>query len=261
MPNASGYQNIIVGDPARFVRQITLDRPKQLNALSGDLLGELAEALAESERDDDVRAIVLTGGATVFAAGADLKRMVERSFVDAILDQRVGWTAVADCPKPVIAAVNGFALGGGCEIAMQADMIVAGDTARFGQPEINLGIIPGAGGTQRLVRAVGKSLAIKMILAGDTIDAATAMSAGLVAEVVIPERTVDRAIDLAAQVAAKGPLAARLAKQAVNAAFEMPLSAGLDFERRLINLLFATEDMREGVGAFVEKRKPTFSGK
>ncbi len=208
-------------------------------------------------RDDaEIRALVLTGSERAFAAGADIAEMADRSLVEVVgMDRRMGcWQALRSFPKPLIAAVNGFALGGGCELAMCADIIVAGDDARFGQPEINLGLIPGAGGTQRLARAVGKSRAMKMILTGEAIDARAALAAGLIAEVVPPELTLDRALELAEVIAAKPPVAVRLAKEAVLKAQEMTLEAALDYERKAFAMLFATEDRREGVQAFLEKK-------
>jgi enoyl-CoA hydratase len=206
--------------------------------------------------------VVLTGGPRVFAAGADLKEMAELDTVGTLNDPRQSYRNRIDrFPKPLIAAVNGFALGGGCELVMQADIVIAGDNAFFGQPEINLGIIPGAGGTQRLIRCVGKSLAMKMVLTGEMIDARTAFSAGLVAEITPPELTIERAIKLARIIASKPPLAVRLAKEVMLKAFETTLEAGLNVERKSYTLLTATEDRREGIAAFLEKRWPRFSGR
>ena len=255
--------DILVENPKPGVRLIRLNRPAVLNALRGQLLEELAAALAAARDDDAVRAVVLTGDDRAFAAGADIKEMAERTVAEILgMDRRAAcWQAYRQFSKPLIAAVNGFVLGGGCELAMCADIIVAGEGARFGQPEVNLGIMPGAGGTQRLTRAVGKALAMKMVLTGETIDARAALAAGLVAEVVPPELAVDRALELAELIAAKAPIAVRLAKESVLKAAEMPLEAALDHERKLFALLFATEDRREGVAAFVEKRKPSFKGR
>ena len=256
------FENILVEIPRPFVRLITLNRPQQLNALSASLLGGIVDALGLAANDEAVRVVVITGGEKVFAAGADLNEMAAREMATSLFDERSQhWQAIRGFSKPLIAAVNGFALGGGCELAMMADIILAGDSARFGQPEVNLGIMPGAGGTQRLARAVGKSLAMKMILAGEMIDAKTALAAGLVAEVVPHEVTIERALALARTIAAKPPIAVRLAKEAVLKSFDMTLEAGLDFERRAFAILLATEDKREGVAAFLEKRKPEFKGR
>lgn len=253
---------ILVTTPRAQVRQITLNRPDQRNALSTPLFVAVIDALKEMAQDDDVRAVVLTGGSDIFAAGADLKEMAERTFEDALRDPRGPlWYYLRNFPKPLVAAVNGFALGGGCELAMHADIIIAGETAKFGQPEVNVGVLPGGGGTQRLPRVVGKSLAMLMILAGEPIDAARALAAGLVAEVVPPERTLERAVEIAGKIANKAPIAVRLSKEAVLQSFEVGLNAGLDFEKRAFQTLFATEDRMEGVKAFIEKRKPAFRGR
>jgi enoyl-CoA hydratase len=257
------YTDIVVEQPKPGIELIRLNRPKVLNALRSQLLEELVAALLRAREDEAIRAVVLTGNDRAFAAGADINEMADMTFVQVLrLDRRVGyWQALRQFPKPLIAAVNGFALGGGCELAMHADIIVAGESARFGQPEINLGIIPGAGGTQRLTRAVGKSLAMHMVLTGEMIDARTALGAGLVAEVTPPELTVDRALEIAETIASKPPVAVRLAKEAVLKAEEMSLEAALDYERKSFAMLFATEDRREGLKAFVEKRKPDFKGR
>ncbi len=253
---------ILVATPRPHVLQITLNRPKALNALNGDVIAGIATALNEARDNDDTRCVVITGGDKVFAAGADIKEFPTQTVADMLADRRAAqWDAIRAFPKPMIAAINGYALGGGCELAMHADILIAGETAMFGQPEINLGIIPGAGGTQRLPKVVGKSLAMKMVLAGEFIDAHTALAAGLVAEVTPKELTVERALDLAATIASKAPLAARLGKQAVNKAFDMTLENGLEFERRAFAALFGTEDKAEGVAAFIEKRKPDFKGR
>ncbi len=255
--------DILVENPKPGVRLVRLNRPAALNALRGRLLEELAAALTEAGEDDAVRVVVLTGNDRAFAAGADIKEMADRTVAEVLgMDRRAAcWLAYRRFPKPMIAAVNGFALGGGCELAMCADIIVAGEGARFGQPEVNLGLIPGAGGTQRLTRAVGKAMAMKMVLTGETIDARAALAAGLIAEIAPPELALDRALELAELIAAKAPIAVRLAKEAVLKAAEMPLEAALDHERKLFALLFATEDRREGVAAFIEKRKPSFVGR
>jgi enoyl-CoA hydratase len=253
--------DILIERPGGHRLLITLDRPKVRNALRGQTLTEIAAALAAAAADPELRVAVLTGGASVFAAGADLDEMAAHDAVSIRSDARPAlWRAIRAFPKPLIAAVNGWCLGGGCELAMLADMIVAGETARFGQPEINLGIMPGAGGTQRLPRAVGKSLAMRMVLTGEPIDARTALAAGLVVEVAPPELTVERALALAATIAAKPPLAVQAAKAAMLKAWELPLEAALAFERDAFAGLFATADRREGIAAFREKRKPVFRG-
>jgi enoyl-CoA hydratase len=259
----TAYTDIVVDTPKPGVRLITLNRPKVLNALRSALLEELATEIAQTRDDAEIRAVVLTGNERAFAAGADIAEMADRTAVEVIgMDRRMGfWHTLRSFPKPLVAAVNGFALGGGCELAMCADIIVAGEGARFGQPEINLGLIPGAGGTQRLTRAVGKSRAMKMVLTGEAIDARAALAAGLIAEVVPPELALDRALELAEIIAAKPSVAVRLAKEAVLKAQEMTLEAGLDYERKAFAILFATEDRREGVQAFLEKRKPVFKGR
>ena len=241
---------------------VRLNRPKQLNALNGAVMDALCEALEALDRDDAVRAIVVTGNERAFAAGADIGEMAGASAVDMLRSNRIGqWDRVRRISKPVIAAVNGWCLGGGCELAMTLDLIVAGEGARFGQPEIKIGVIPGAGGTQRLTRAIGKSKAMEMILTGEPISAAEAERAGLVARVVPDELVVEDALALAATIATQSPLALRLAKEAVNAAYEMSLSDALTHERRLFYLLFASDDQKEGMAAFLEKRTPDFTGR
>lgn len=241
---------------------ITLHRPHALNALNTRLLGELADVLEDLESMTECRAVVITGGLKAFAAGADINEMAERDLVGILNDPRVEhWQAIARFNKPVIAAVNGFALGGGCELAMHADIIIAGEDARFGQPEINLGIIPGAGGTQRLLRAVGKSLAMQMVLTGETIDARHAQRAGLVSEITQPEFTIERALQIARVIASKAPLAVRLAKEALLKAMDCDLATGLRFERHAYTVLAGTEDREEGIRAFQEKRRPVFKGR
>ena len=241
---------------------VTLNRPRVLNALSPALIGELSTALRGFDEDPEVGAAVITGGPRVFAAGADIGDMADRSPVDQLLRDQTGrWQAIAAFTKPLLAAVNGYALGGGCELALMCDLIIAGDTARFGQPEINLGIIPGAGGTQRWPRTVGKYVAMEVNLGGAPITAQRAYQLGLVNRVVPAEVTVRVAVETARGLAAKAPLAARLAKEAVNQALETPLSAGLAAERRSFYFLFATEDQKEGMRAFREKRKAEFRGR
>ena len=241
---------------------VRLNRPKQLNALNGAVMDALCDALERLDRDDEVRAIVVTGNERAFAAGADIGEMAGATPIDMLVTNRIGqWDRIRRITKPVIAAVNGWALGGGCELAMTLDIIVAGQGAKFGQPEINIGVIPGAGGTQRLTRALGKSKAMAMILGGDPITAAEAERAGLVARVTQDELCVEDALELAAAIAKKSPIALRLAKEAVNAAYEMSLTDALAHERRLFYLLFASEDQKEGMAAFLEKRPPDFKGR
>jgi enoyl-CoA hydratase len=222
----------------------------------------LCDALEVLDRDDAIRAMVVTGNERAFAAGADIGEMAGASPIDMLKANRIGqWDRVRRIGKPVIAAVNGWCLGGGCELAMTLDLIVAGQSAKFGQPEISIGIIPGAGGTQRLTRAIGKSKAMRMILTGEPITARDAFDAGLVAQLATDELTVEDALSLAAKIAEKSPLALRLAKESVNAAFEMSLTDALAHERRLFYLLFASEDQKEGMSAFLEKRTPDFTGR
>ena len=241
---------------------VRFNRPKQLNALNGAVMDALCVALEELDRDDGVRAIVVTGNERAFAAGADIGEMADATPIEMLLTNRIGqWDRIRRITKPVIAAVNGWALGGGCELAMTLDLIVAGEGAKFGQPEISIGVIPGAGGTQRLTRAVGKARAMAMILTGEPITAREALEAGLVARVTQDELCVEDALSLAATIATKSPLALRLAKEAVNAAYEMSLTDALAHERRLFYLLFSSEDQKEGMAAFLEKREPDFTGR
>ena len=241
---------------------VTLNRPQQLNALSYGLIKELALALEALDQDADIRAIVLTGGEKVFAAGTDIKEMADATPFDDRLQGRLAFRdRINRISKPVIAAVSGLTLGGGCELAMCCDIIIASETARFGQPEVNLGIIPGSGGTQRLTRTVGKYRAMEMVLTGDFINAAEAHTLGLVAKVVPVEFLIEEAKGIAKKIAAKPPLAVKFAKEAVLKAFETSLGEGLEFERKSFYLLFASEDKREGMKAFIEKRKPEFKGK
>jgi len=242
------------------VALVTLNRPKALNALNGQIIAELDAALTALDADDDVAAVVVTGSEKAFAAGADIKEMAEKSFSDAYNTDFIGaWARIAQHRKPIIAAVAGYALGGGCELAMMCDIIIAGDNARFGQPEINLGTIPGAGGTQRLTRAVGKSKAMEMVLTGRMMDAQEAERANLVARVVPAAELVDAAIKLAGQIAQKSRPIVQMAKEAVNLAFETTLAEGIRFERRAFYATFATDDRREGMAAFAEKRTPGFT--
>jgi len=258
---AMGYEHILVEiEPP--IATVTLNRPKVLNALSPAVIAEVSAALAELDADDSVRAVVLTGGAKVFAAGADIQDMADQGPVDQLLRDQTGrWAPLAGFKKPLIAAVNGYALGGGCEVALMCDLIVAGDTARFEQPEINLGIIPGAGGTQRWPRSAGKYVAMEVMLTGATLTAQRAYELGIANKVVPAEMTIGIAKRIARELAAKPPLAVRLAKEAVLKAFEGPLSEGLAVERKSFYFLFATEDQKEGMHAFLEKRKGVFKGR
>jgi enoyl-CoA hydratase len=244
------------------VALVVLDRPDVLNALSSALMAELVDALDGLDRDPACRCIVLTGaGERAFAAGADIKEMVDATPVSLTAGDSFGrWERIGHLRTPLIAAVRGFALGGGCELAMSADMIVAGDDATFGQPEISIGVIPGAGGTQRLTRAIGKARAMEMILTGRRMGADEALAAGLVTRVVPAESTVTAALELAARVADMPPLAVAAAKASVQRAFELPLSGGLDAERRAFYLLFSSNDQKEGMAAFIEKRPPEWTG-
>lgn len=241
---------------------ITLNRPKALNALNSTVMRELTQALRSFDADPQVGAIVLTGSEKAFAAGADIKEMQPVNFVDAYLDDLLGgWEAIAATRKPIIAAVSGYALGGGCELAMMCDFIIAAANAKFGQPEITLGVIPGMGGSQRLTRAVGKAKAMDLVLTGRMMDAAEAERAGLVARIVSTERLLDEALEAAAKIASFSRVAVLMAKDAVNRADELTLAEGLRLERRLFQSLFATADQKEGMAAFMEKRKPDFNNR
>ena len=245
-----------------YVTTIQLNRPEVLNALNLKLMEEVIAALDALEDDPDTRCVVLTGNDRAFAAGADIKEMADATSVEMLVrDQFARWDRIRRFKKPLIAAVSGYALGGGNELAMLCDMIVASETAQFGQPEINIGVIPGAGGTQRLTRAVGKALAMEVILAGRTLTAKEALQAGLVNRVVPVEFYLREAQRLAAQIAEKSPIAVQLAKEAVLKVYDAALQEGLLFERKNFYLLFSTEDQKEGMAAFVEKRKPQFRGK
>jgi len=244
------------------VAVVRLNRPERRNALSPAVLEELARALGDLDADEAVRSIVITGTDEVFAAGADIKAMAERSFHEVLEASTMPfWQRVADCRTPLVAGVSGFALGGGCELALLCDLIVASETAEFGQPEITLGIIPGGGGTQRLARVIGKQRTMELVLTGRRIDAQEALRLGFVNRVAPKRSWFQEAIDLAQVVARRPPLAAKLAKQAVLAADEMPLTAGLAHERRLYELAMATQDRVEGMQAFLEKRRPEFRGR
>jgi enoyl-CoA hydratase len=254
-----GYQNIIVEKKGR-VGVVTLNRPRALNALCDALVEEMGRALDDFEADAHIGAIVVTGSEKAFAAGADIKEMKDRGFVDVYVSDFItkGWERIAHCRKPVIAAVAGYALGGGCEVAMMCDIILAAENAKFGQPEITLGIIPGAGGTQRLTRLVGKAKAMEMCLSGRMMDAAEAERSGLVSRVVPTEQLMDEAMKVAERIASMSIPAVMMAKEAINRAYESTLAEGLRFERRLFHATFATEDQKEGMAAFVEKRQPDF---
>lgn len=252
------YENILV-ETCGPVGLITLNRPAALNALNDGLIRELNEAVAGFEKDRAVGCIVLAGSEKAFAAGADIKEMQNRTYVESYLDGFLAdWDRLAAARKPVIAAVSGFCLGGGCELAMMCDIIIAGESARFGQPEITLGIMPGAGGTQRLVRAVGKAKAMDMILTGRLIDATEAERCGLVARIVPDAKLLDEALAAAGKIASCSLPSVMIAKESVTRAFEVGLGEGVRFERRLFLSLFATHDQKEGMQAFVEKRKPAF---
>jgi len=254
------YTNLIVTKEGN-VGIVQLNRPKVLNALNSELMTELVDALEELDRSQDIRVIILTGGPNVFAAGADLREMVETTPVELILGRRFElWDRIRRIAKPIIAAVTGFCLGGGNELAMNCDIILASETATFGQPEVNVGIMPGAGGTQRLTRAVGKYKAMEMILTGNSISAEEAYRLGLVNRVVPRERVMEEARKVAKEIASKPPISIRAAKEAILRAQDTTLELGLEFERKAFFMLFATDDRKEGMKAFLEKRKPTFKG-
>ena len=241
---------------------VLMNRPKALNALSGELMDEVVAALEELDADPEIRAIVLGGGERAFAAGADIRELAAATPISLYESRRLGrWDRIRALRTPVVAAVSGYCLGGGCELAMLCDLIVASETAKFGQPEIRLGVLPGAGGTQRLTRAVGKAIAMDMILTGRMLSAREALTHGLVARVVAQEACLAEAKRVAGEIAAKGPVAVHLAKEAIDAAFEVPLSAGVELERKSFFLARASEDADEGLKAFLEKRKPEFTGR
>ena len=253
------YQDIIVDRKGR-VGIITFNRPKALNALCDSLVRELGAALDELEADQAVGAIVITGSEKAFAAGADIKEMKDREFVDVYRTDFItrGWERIAVCRKPVIAAVAGYALGGGCEMAMMCDIIIAADNAKFGQPEITIGVLPGAGGTQRLARTIGKAKTMELCLTGRMMDAEEAERSGLVARIVPAAQLLDETLKLADRIAGMSAPIAMMVKECVNRAYETTLSEGLRFERRLFHAAFATEDQKEGMAAFAEKRQPAF---
>ena len=256
------YENIIVETKGR-VGLITLNRPKALNALNPELIGELAEALDVFEGDENIGAIVLTGSEKAFAAGADIKAMKDNTFATNYMTNFISevWERVTTCRKPVIAAVAGYALGGGCEVAMMCDFILAADTAKFGQPEVTIGTIPGAGGTQRLTRLVGKSKAMEMCLSGRMMDAEEAERSGLVSRIIPADDLVEEAVKTAEAIAKLSMPIVMMAKEAVNSAYETSLAEGVHFERRLFHATFSTEDQKEGMAAFAEKRQPAFKNK
>ena len=253
------YENILV-ETRGHVGLVTLNRPKALNALNDKLMDELGEALLAFDADEAIGAMVVTGSEKAFAAGADIGAMSSWSYMDVFKAEYISrnWETIKRVRKPVIAAVSGYALGGGCELVMMCDIVIAAETARFGQPEIKLGIIPGAGGTQRLPRAVGKAKAMDLVLSARMMDAREAESAGLVSRVVAADKVVEEAIATASAIAGYSLPAVMMAKEAINRAYEVPLSEGMLFERRLFHSLFATEDQKEGMAAFVEKRAPRF---
>ncbi|UII29317.1 enoyl-CoA hydratase-related protein [Fulvivirga maritima] len=245
-----------------YVSLIQLNRPKELNALNMELMQELQQTLTTLDADTNVRVIIITGNEKAFAAGADIKQMADKKTIDMVaIDQFKTWDLIKKTKKPLIAAVSGFALGGGCELAMTCDMIVASETAKFGQPEIKIGIMPGAGGTQRLTKAIGKAKAMEMVLTGSFISAEEALNYGLINKIVPVELYLEETAKLAETIAAMSPVAAQLAKEAVNRAFETHLDEGLHFERKNFYLTFSSEDQKEGMKAFIEKRNPEYQGK
>lgn len=255
-------QKMLIIEKVDHVAKISLNRPKILNALNTEIIKKLADVLEELDQDSQVNAIVLTGNEKAFAAGADINELAETSPVEFVIKQFFrDWERIRKISKPLIAAVNGYALGGGNELAMCCDIIIASETAKFGQPEILLGVIPGAGGTQRLTKAVGRVKAMEMVLTGKTISAKEALEWGLINRVVSSDEVENEALRLALDIAGKPPVAVRLAKQAINKAQELPLDHGLSFEQNAFYLLFSSEDQQEGMQAFLEKRKPQFRGK
>lgn len=256
------YNFILVSRPEPSVVLVTLNRPKALNALSSPLFQELNQALEEADKDDTVGAMVLTGSEKAFAAGADIKEMKDKQFADVFKNKFLeNWGEIASLRKPVIAAVSGFALGGGCELALMCDIILASPTAKFGQPEINLGVIPGGGGSQRLAQVIGKSRTMEMVLTGRMVSAQEAANWGIVSRVVADGEgeVVKEAVAMAKDIASKSQIAVQAGKEVVNAAYELNLAEGLRLERRLFHGLFATNDQKEGMSAFSEKRKPNFT--
>ena len=258
----TAYANILV-ERRGAVGIVTLNRPQALNALNAQLARELGQALHAADDDPAIGCIVITGGEKAFAAGADIKEMADKTYMQAYAEDFItkGWERVAQCRKPVVAAVAGFALGGGCEVAMMCDIVIAADNARFGQPEINLGTMPGAGGTQRLPRFIGKAKAMDLCLTGRMMDAAEAERLGLVSRIVPPDKLMDEALAVADKVASMSRPIAMMVKEAVNRAFETTLAEGVRFERRLFHSTFATEDQKDGMAAFIAKRKPGFKNR
>ena len=256
------YSNILV-ERRDAVGIVTLNRPQALNALNAALIAELGAAFDELESDPAIGAIVLTGNDKAFAAGADIKEMADKTYMQAYAEDFItsGWERVAQCRKPVVAAVGGVALGGGCEVAMMCDIVIASETARFGQPEINLGTMPGAGGTQRLPRFIGKAKAMDLCLTGRMMDASEAERAGLVSRVVAPDKLMEEAVAVAERISRMSRPIAMMVKEAVNRAFETTLAEGVRFERRLFHSTFATEDQKEGMAAFIAKRNPAFKNR
>lgn len=262
MQDTVAYEDLLTARHGEHVLHLTLNRPALRNALRNQSLREIVAELARAEEDDSVRVVVISGNEKAFAAGADLNEMIHKDAIATQLDVRAQyWRAIARFPKPILAAVNGYALGAGCELLMHADIAIAGRGAKIGQPEINVGTLPGAGGTQRLIRTVGKPLAMKMVLSGEFISADQALQAGLVAEVVDDDVTLERTLALAHSIAQKSPLAVRLAKEAMLQSFELGLEAGLLFERKSFSLMAASADRQEGIAAFQEKRAAVFSGR
>lgn len=260
--SAHTYKNIIaeIRGQHNNIGFLQLHRPKALNALNSELMDELSHAVKAFDLNKSIACMILTGSQRAFAAGADIKEMQNKSFSDVVMGNFLGnWSAISEAKKPIIAAVNGFALGGGCELAMMCDILIAGEKAEFGQPEIIIGTIPGAAGTQRLTKAVGKSKAMEMVLTGDRINAAQAHQFGLVSSVHPPEKLVDEAFRIAERIATHSKLVVQLAKESVNASFETTLAQGINYERRLFHATFASNDRKEGMSAFVEKRKPKFT--
>jgi enoyl-CoA hydratase len=257
--SSTEYSNILV-ERRDAVGIVTLNRPQALNALNAGLIAELGAAFDDLESDPAIGAIVLTGNDKAFAAGADIKEMAGKTYMQAYAEDFItrGWERVGQCRKPVVAAVAGFALGGGCEVAMMCDIVIAGENARFGQPEIQLGTMPGAGGTQRLPRFIGKAKAMDLCLTGRMMDAVEAERAGLVSRIVAADKVLDEAIAVAERISQMSRPIAMMVKESVNRAFETTLAEGVRFERRLFHSTFATEDQKEGMAAFVEKRKPAF---
>ncbi|RJG25526.1 enoyl-CoA hydratase-related protein [Paenibacillus thiaminolyticus] len=254
--------NIVTVSSDGAVGVLALNRPDVLNALNRELMQELVTELERMDRDDAVKAIIITGNDQAFAAGADIKEMADESAVSLLLKRQFDvWDRIGGIAKPIIAAVSGHVLGGGCELMMSCDLVVASDTARFGQPEIRLGVMPGAGGTQRLTRAVGLRKAMELLLTGDTMPAEEALRCGLINKVAPVELYLQEALKLAHRITAQPPLAVRLIKQAVRKAEDLPLAEGLDYERQCFHLLFASEDQKEGMRAFQEKRSPQFEGR